>query len=304
MRYLAHRLLLLPVPLLLVMGFVFFVLRVSGDPVAIYLGTDATPEMEALLRAELRLDDPLLVQFGHFLLGVAQGDFGNSLQFRAPALEVVLQRLPGTLELLAMGLTIGLGLGVLGGIAAAAWRDSLPDMFLTVISVIGQSMPSFWLGILLIQLFALDLGWLPTSGRDGWESAVLPAVTLGVFMLPNFLMVTRASVLEAMGEQFVASARARGASRARALWCHAVPNAVNPVISLLGLQLGRMMGGAVVTETVFAWPGVGRLMVASIGQRDVPVVIVAVLVVAVTIVVANLLVDLLQAALDPRIGAA
>lgn len=304
MRYLAHRLLLLPVPLLLVMGFVFFVLRVSGDPVALYLGTDATPEMEAVLRAELRLDDPLLLQFGHFLLGVLQGDFGNSLQFRAPALEVVMQRLPGTLELLGMGLALGLGLGVLGGIAAAAWRDRLPDMVLTVISVIGQSMPSFWLGILLIQFFALDLGWLPTSGRDGWESAVLPALTLGAFLLPNFLMVTRASVLEAMGEQFVTSARARGASTTRALWCHAVPNAVNPVISLLGLQLGRMMGGAVVTETVFAWPGVGRLMVASIGQRDVPVVIVAVLVVAVTIVVANLLVDLLQAALDPRIGTA
>ncbi len=303
MRYLLRRLLLVPVPLLLVMGFVFIVLRVSGDPVAIYLGTDATPEMEALLRAELRLDDPVLVQFWHFLLDVLQGDFGNSLQFRAPALEVVMARLPGTLELLGLGLALGLGLGVLGGIAAAAFRDRLPDMALTVISVIGQSMPSFWLGILLIQLFALDLGWLPTSGRDGWESAVLPALTLGAFLLPNFLMVTRASVLESMNEQFVASARARGAGTTRALCFHAVPNAVNPVISLLGLQLGRMMGGAVVTETVFAWPGVGRLMVASIGQRDVPVVIVAVLVVAVTIVLANLLVDLVQAALDPRIRA-
>jgi peptide/nickel transport system permease protein/glutathione transport system permease protein len=303
MRYVLHRLLLAPIPLFLVITFVFLVLRVSGDPVAIYLGLDATPEQEAALRAELRLDEPLLLQFGHFLLGLLQGDFGTSIQYRMPALEVVARHLGATLELLAMGLAVGLGLGIPLGIAAAAWRDRVPDLLLTVLAVIGQSMPSFWLGILLIQFFALDLGWLPTSGREGWETAVLPALTLGVFLLPNFLLVTRGSVIETSGEMFVTTARARGANAGRALWRHVVPNAVNPVISLIGLQLGRMMGGAVVTETVFAWPGVGRVMVAAIGQRDVPVVIVGVLVVAVTIVLANLLVDILQAVLDPRIRA-
>jgi len=162
-------------------------------------------------------------------------------------------------------------------------------------------MPSFWLGILLIQLFALDLQWLPTSGQGGWQHLVLPVVTLATFLVPNFILVMRVSVLETAREQFVITARARGAGPARALWLHILPNAINPVVSLVGLQLGRLMGGAVVTESIFAWPGVGRLMVSAIFQRDVPIVIAAVFIVAVTIVLANLLVDLVQAAIDPRI---
>jgi peptide/nickel transport system permease protein/glutathione transport system permease protein len=301
MAYLLRRLLLMPVPLLIVIVFVFVVLRLTGDPVAIYLGIDATPEQEAVLRAELRLDEPVVVQFGHFFLDLLRGDFGSSIQHRAPAMEVVAERLPATLELVAVGLTLALVLGILGGIAAAVWQDRLPDFALTAIAVTGQSMPSFWLGILLIQLFALELDWLPTSGREGWDSMVLPALTLSAFLLPNFILVTRTAVLETAREQFVATARARGVGPWRALLRHVLPNALNPVVSLLGLQLGRLMGGAVVTETVFAWPGVGRLMVAAIFQRDVPVVIAAVFIVAVTIVVANLLVDVVQAAIDPRI---
>ncbi len=301
MAYVLRRLALAPIPLLLVVLFVFVVLRVSGDPVAIYLGIDATPEQEALLRAELGLDDPLPLQFLHFLGDLLRGNFGNSLQFRAPAMEVVAGRLGATLELVAYGLTIAVVGGILGGLACAVWADRLPDLVLTGIAVAGQSMPSFWLGILLIQLFALDLGWLPTSGRGEWEQAVLPTVTLATFILPNFVLVTRTAVLETMREQFVTTARARGVGGARALFRHVLPNALNPVISLLGMQIGRLMGGAVVTETVFAWPGVGRLMVSAIFQRDVPVVIAAVFIVAVTIILASLLVDLVQAAIDPRI---
>ncbi len=301
MGYLLHRLLLVPAPLLIVITFVFVVLRLTGDPVAIYLGQDATPEQEALLRAELRLDDPLPMQFLSFLGDLLQGDFGTSIQHRAPAMQVVAERLPATLELVALGLTFALVLGVLGGIAAALWRDRLPDFLLTALAVTGQSMPSFWLGILLIQLFALELDWLPTSGREDWQSAILPTATLAAFLLPNFVLVTRAAVLETMREQFLATARARGVGPVRALFRHVLPNALNPVVSLVGLQLGRLMGGAVVTETVFAWPGVGRLMVAAIFQRDVPVVIAGVFIVALTIVLANLLVDLVQAAIDPRI---
>jgi peptide/nickel transport system permease protein/glutathione transport system permease protein len=301
LAYLLRRLLLVPVPLLIVVVFVFVVLRLTGDPVAIYLGQDATPEQEALLRASLGLDRPIPVQFGLFFLDLLQGDFGQSLQHRAPAMEIVASRLPATLELVGYGLSLALVLGVLGGIAAVVWNDRLPDFLLTALAVVGQSMPSFWLGILLIQLFALELGWLPTSGREDWDSAILPTMTLAAFLLPNFILVTRTAVLETAREQFVATARARGVGAARALFRHVLPNALNPVVSLLGLQLGRLMGGAVVTETVFAWPGVGRLMVAAIFQRDVPVVIAGVFIVAVTIVISNLIVDIVQAAIDPRI---
>lgn len=301
MRYFLRRVLLAPVPLVFVIGFVFVVLRLTGDPVAIYLGLDATPELEALLRAELHLDHSIPVQFGYFLLDLLRGDFGSSIQFKRAAMDVVGERLGATLQLLALGLSLAIVLGVLGGLACAVWKDKLPDFVLSVLAVTGQSMPSFWLGILLIQLFALDLGWLPTSGRGGWQHLVLPTLTLATFVVPNFILVTRISVLETMREQFVTTARARGAGPARTLWRHVLPNAINPVVSLVGLQLGRMVGGAVITETIFAWPGVGRLMVSAIFQRDVPIVIAAVFIIAVTIVLANLAVDLVQAAIDPRI---
>ncbi|WP_374446216.1 ABC transporter permease [Stella sp.] len=301
MRYVLRRLLLVPVPLLLVVAFVFAVLRLTGDPVAIYLGLDATPEQEELLRAELHLDEPIPLQFAWFLADLLRGDFGTSIQFKTPAMQIVAERLEATLVLLGLGLGLAVVLGVLAGLACAVWKDRLPDFVLSILAVAGQSMPSFWLGILLIQLFALDLGWLPTSGRGGWAHLVLPTVTLATFLVPNFVLVTRISVLETMREQFVATARARGAGAGRTLWLHVLPNAINPVVSLVGLQLGRLMGGAVVTESIFAWPGVGRLMVSAIFQRDVPIVVASVFIVAVTIVLANLLVDLVQAAIDPRI---
>lgn len=301
MRYVLRRLLLVPVPLIFVVAFVFVVLRLTGDPVVIYLGLDATPEQEALLRTELHLDHSIPVQFGYFLLDLLHGDFGTSIQFKQPAMEVVMARLGSTLQLLALGLFLAIVLGVLGGVACAVWKDKVPDFVISILAVAGQSMPSFWLGILLIQLFALDLGWLPTSGQGGWQHMVLPTVTLATFLVPNFILVTRISVLETAREQFVVTARARGAGPARALWRHILPNAINPVVSLVGLQLGRLMGGAVITESIFAWPGVGRLMISAIFQRDVPIVIAAVFIVAVTIVFANLLVDLVQAAIDPRI---
>jgi peptide/nickel transport system permease protein/glutathione transport system permease protein len=285
----------------MVVAFVFVVLRLTGDPVAIYLGLDATPEQEAILRAELHLDSPIPMQFAYFLMDLLRGDFGTSIQFKTAAMQVVGERLGATLQLLALGLSLAVVLGVLGGVACAVWKDRLPDFAISVLAVAGQSMPSFWLGILLIQLFALDLGWLPTSGKGTWQHLVLPTVTLATFLVPNFILVTRISVLETAREQFVTTARARGASASRALWLHVLPNAINPVVSLVGLQLGRLMGGAVITESIFAWPGVGRLMVSGIFQRDVPIVIASVFIVAVTIVLANLLVDLVQAAIDPRI---
>ena len=301
MRYLLRRLVLVPIPLILVVAFVFVVLRLTGDPVAIYLGVNATPEQEAVLRAELHLDEPVAAQFAYFMNDLLHGDFGASIQYQRAAMDVVMERMGATLHLLAMGLTLAIVLGVLGGVMCAVRKDQWPDAVLSLSALAGQAMPSFWLGILLIQVFALDLGWLPTSGNDGWRSMILPVATLAVFLLPNFLLVTRVSMLETARAPFVTAARARGAGPSRTLWRHVLPNAINPVISLAGLQLGRMMGGAVVTETVFAWPGVGRLMVNAIFQRDVPVVVAAVFIVAVTIILANLLVDLIQAVVDPRI---
>jgi len=299
--FVVRRLLTIPITLLLVTFVAFMVLRVTGDPVQIYLDINATPEQEALLRERLNLDEPLIVQFGLFLVDVVQGDFGQSLQFSAPAMPIVLERLGPTMQLVVVALVIAFVGGVLAGIACAVWKDRVPDFVLSGLAVAGQSMPSFWLGILLIQLFALELGWLPTSGTGSWRHLVLPSVTLAMFLLPNFVLLTRTSVLETVGELYVTTARAKGLAERLILAKHILPNAINPVVSFLGLQVGRLMGGSIITETIFAWPGVGRLMIGSVFQRDVPIVIAAVFLVAIAIVIANLLVDIVQSLIDPRI---
>lgn len=301
LAYTARRLLTIPLTLFLVTFVAFIVLRITGDPVQIYLDINATPEQTRILREALRLDEPLLVQFGYFLADVLRGDFGNSLQFSQAALPVVLDRLGPTLQLISVALAAAAIIGLAGGLAAAIWKDRLPDFLLSALAVVGQSMPSFWLGILLIQLFALKLQILPTSGMGGPEHLVLPAATLALFLLPNFILITRTAYLETVTELFVTTGRAKGASEWRVVLLHVLPNAVNPVLSFLGLQMGRLMGGSIITETIFAWPGVGSLMVKSIFQRDVPIVIAAVFVISVAIVVANLIVDVLQSLIDPRI---
>lgn len=301
LTFVARRLLFIPVTLVIVSFVAFVILRVTGDPVEIYLGIEATPEQVALLRAQLHLDQPLLVQYVLFLADALQGDLGQSLQFQAPVLPIVLERLGPTLQLVSVALAIAVVVGLLAGIACAVWQDRLPDFAISGLAVAGQSMPSFWLGILLIQLFALDLKWLPTSGTGSLAHLVLPAVTLSTFLLPNFVLLTRTSVLETIDEAYVSTARAKGLSEAAILWTHVLPNALNPIVSFLGLQIGRLMGGSIITETIFAWPGIGRLMIGSIFQRDVPVVVACVFVVAIAIVLANLLVDVVQSLIDPRI---
>lgn len=298
--FIARRLLTIPITILLVVFVTFIVLRVTGDPVQIYLDINATPEQTALLRERLHLDEPLFVQFGLFLWDVLRGDFGMSLQFATPALPVVLGRLGATLQLVSVALLFAFVFGVAGGIIAALRKDRLPDFLLSALAVAGQSMPSFWLGILLIQTFALDLGWLPTSGTGSWLHLILPAVTLATFLLPNFILITRTTVLETRSELFLTTARSKGASESSIMFRHLLPNAINPVLSFLGLQMGRLVGGSIITETIFAWPGIGSLMIRSIFQRDVPVVIAAVFIVSIAIVLANLLVDILQSLIDPR----
>ena len=301
LTYIARRLAFIPISLLLVSFAAFVILRITGDPVQIYLDINSTPEQETLLRERLHLDEPLPVQFAIFTWNVLHGDFGTSLQFSGPALPLVLQRLGPTLQLVSVGLLLAVVLGVLAGVACAIRRDRFTDFVLSSSALVGQSMPSFWLGILLIQFFALQLGWLPTSGTGSIRHLILPGVTLSLFLMPNFVLLTRTSVLETITEQYVVTARSKGLSGARVLFKHVLPNAINPVLSFLGLQIGRLVGGSIITETIFAWPGIGRLMIGSIFQRDVPVVIAAVFVISFAIILANLLVDILQSLVDPRI---
>lgn len=299
--YILRRLATAPISLLIVIGATFLILRTTGDPVQIYLDINATPEQEAILRERLHLDEPLFMQFWYYLRDLAMGDFGESLRFSAPAMSIVMERLGYTLQLIAGALLLATGLGAAGGIVAALSKDRLPDFIVSSIAVAGQSMPSFWLGILLVQLFALQLGWLPTSGTGSWRHLVLPTVTLATFLLPNIVLITRASMLETMGELYVVTARAKGLPRWRVISGHVLPNAINPILSFVGLQLGRLVGGSVITETIFAWPGIGRLMIGSIFQRDAPVVIAAVFVTSIAIILANLLVDILVSLSDPRV---
>ncbi|MDN5925881.1 MAG: ABC transporter permease [Hyphomicrobiales bacterium] len=301
LNYVIRRLLTVPLSLVIVLGVIFAVLRLTGDPVEIYLGITRTPEQVDLLRLQLHLDSPVLVQFGYYLLDVLKGDFGRSLQFSAPAMTIVLHRLAMTGELMVTALAVSLVLGILGGILAAVYKDRTADFIISGLAVAGQSMPSFWLGILLVQIFALNLHWLPTSGTGDLRHLILPSITLAAFVVPNFILITRTSVLETMQELYVVAARAKGLSRSRVLFRHILPNALNPIVSFLGLQVGRLVGGSIITETIFAWPGVGRLLIGSIFQRDVPVVIAGVFMISIVVIAVNLLVEITLAFTDPRI---
>jgi ABC-type dipeptide/oligopeptide/nickel transport system permease component len=299
--YILRRLAFLPLTLLLVALATFVVLRLTGNPVDIFLDINRTQEQVDALTLRLHLDQPIPVQFLIFLRDLLHGDFGESLQFSGSATAVVWQRAGATMQLAGTALGLAVFLGVTGGIICAVWRDRAVDAIISSIAVAGQSMPSFWLGMLLIEFFALQLHWLPTSGYGELRHLVLPAVTLATILLPNFVLITRTSILELMSEQFVVTGRSKGMSRGRVLFTHILPNAVNPVLSFLGIQLGTLMAGSIITETIYAWPGVGRLLINSIFHRDVPVVEAAIFFIATCIALANLAVDVLQMLIDPRI---
>jgi peptide/nickel transport system permease protein len=298
--YVLRRLLQVPFPLLVVSLVVFFALHLTGDPVELLLGLEATEEQRIALREKLGLDAPIIVQYGRFLRHAAQGDFGESLRFKEHALRLVVAHLPNTLALAAVGLVLASILGMTLGILAALRRGSTFDVSLVSLAVLGQSVPSFWLGILLIMFFAVQLRWLPTSGSGDWRHLVLPGVTLASFILPQVALLTRSSMFDVLNENYITVARAKGLG-AFTVTLHAVKNAVHPVIAYLGLQTGALFGGSIITETIFSWPGVGQLTIQSIYTRDVVVVEAAVLVMALAIVLSNLLADIVNAGLDPRI---
>ena len=284
-----------------VVTLVFVALRLSGDPAATMLPGDATVDELAALRRTLGLDRPLHLQYVAFLGGAVRGDFGESFRHQQPAFGLVLERLPATLELAFAALLLAVAVALPLGILAAIYRGRAADVLAMGFAVVGQATPYFWMGIMLILVVSVELGWLPTSGRGGWQHLILPAVTLGTHFAASLARLTRTSLLEVLGQNFVTTARAKGLAERRVILLHALKNAAVPVVTLIGLQFGTLLGGAVVTETIFAWPGVGRLAVQSIFVRDYPVVQAGVLVLALSFVALNLLVDLLYGALDPRI---
>jgi len=311
-RYLARRLLLLVPVLAGVSVVIFMVLHLSpGDPVEIMLGSQATQEDRARLRAELGLDQPLHVQYGRWLGHVARGDLGRSLWMKRPVLDEVLGRFKATLVLTGTALLLSSLTGVALGVASATRPDSVLDRLSAVASLFGASMPTFWLGIVLMVVFALWLGWLPASGmyaaygggdlRDLLAHLVLPAVTLAAASVTIIARLTRATMLETLGQDYIRTARAKGVVERAVVLRHGLKNALIPIVTVVGVQAGYLLGGAVLTETVFAWPGVGTLMVQGILARDFPLVQGCVLVVALSFVLVNLAVDLLYAWLDPRI---
>jgi peptide/nickel transport system permease protein len=284
-----------------VVTLVFAALRLSGDPAATMLPGDASVEELVALRRELGLDRPLWLQYVTFLGSAITGDFGTSFRHQQPALPLVLERLPATLELAGAALVLAVVLALPLGILAAVYRGRIVDVAAMAFAVVGQATPYFWMGIMLILIVSVELGWLPTSGRGGLERLILPAITLGTHFAASLARLTRTSMLEVFGQQFVTTARAKGLSEWSVVLGHTLKNAAVPVITLIGLQFGTLLGGAVVTETIFAWPGVGRLAVQSVFVRDYPVVQAGVFVLALTFVGINLLVDLLYGVLDPRI---
>jgi len=274
---------------------------VPGDPVEVMLGESARPADRAALRSSLGLDRPLAEQYLGYLRGLVQLDLGESFQDRRPVAQVLAERVPATLELTAAALALALLLALPLGVAAARRRGGWLDSGAMGVSLLGVSIPNFWLGPLLILVFSLQLGWTPVSGREGPASLVLPAVTLGTGLAAVLARMVRSSVLEVLGEDYVRTARAKGLSETAVLWGHALRNAWLPVLTLLGLQLGGLLGGAVITETVFAWPGLGSLLVEAIQGRDYPVVQGCVLLISLTYVLINTLTDLVYAWVDPRI---
>lgn len=293
---------LIPV-LLAISAITFLITRLTGDPSTLLLPLDAPEEAREALRAQLGLDQPIWVQYWRFLGDAVQGDFGVSFRYRQPALEIVLERIPATLQLAGAAITVAVVLGIPMGILAALRHGTWIDTIVQFGSFVGQATPTFYTGLLALVFVAVNVDWIPTGGREPGSLAhlLLPALTLAPFMIAIIARFTRSSVLDVMGRDFVRTARSKGIRDSRVTFVHILRNALLPVITVIGLQVGALLGGAVITEVVFGWPGIGRLAVTSVLQRDFPVVQAIVMLTAVAFVVVNQIVDVLYGVLDPRI---
>jgi len=314
LQYIIRRMLTV-IPVLLVMSVLIFSLvhLAPGDPVLVILGSseqaNLDPAMIQAVREELNLDAPLHVQYFRFLRGVLHADFGRSFQLRKPVLEIILSRMPATIQLTIACTLISLILSLPLGIVSAIRRNSLIDHFSMTFAVIGLSIPNFWFGLILILFFAVELGWLPSFGIGYWDEGlgsvlshlILPSLTLGLSMMAMVTRMTRSTLLEVINEEYIRTARAKGLAEGRVIYKHALRNALIPVITVVGMQFGTLLGGAVITETIFAWPGIGRLMINAILRRDFPMVQGLTLIFTAAFVFVNLLVDITYSFLDSRI---
>ncbi|MBC2856567.1 MAG: ABC transporter permease [Cetobacterium sp.] len=301
-KYILRRLLLL-IPVLLGVSFLVFTIMsfTPGDPAQLILGENAPREAILKLRTEMGLDDPFLIQYFKFVKNAIVGDFGRSYTTGREVFGEIFSRFPNTLILAVLGVIIAIVIGIPLGIISATKQYSLLDSVSMIAALLGVSMPNFWLGLMLILTFSVKLGWLPSGGFDGWKSIILPAVTLGVGSAAIITRMTRSSMLEVIRQDYIRTARAKGVLERVVITKHALKNALIPVITVIGLQFGGLLGGAVLTESVYSWPGVGRMMVDAIRQKDTPTVLAAVVFLAVTFSIVNLLVDILYAYVDPRI---
>jgi peptide/nickel transport system permease protein len=306
--YIIRRLLQSLIVLKAVLLIVFFMLQITGDPAAVLMPLDATQEDLAKFRKDMGFDQPLHIQYYRFLFGhernkgVLRGDFGFSFRHEVPAMQLVMEHFPATVKLALTAVVIALIIAIPAGILSATFRNSWIDHAASVGSMFGQSMPNFWLGLMLIIVFAVKLRWLPTSGYEGPEYIILPALTAGLYATARIMRVMRSQMLEVLGLDYVRTARSKGVNETIIVARHALKNASIPVVTIVGIELGILLGGTVVTEAVFAWPGVGFLTVDAISNQDYPVVQAAVALLAFVFVGVNLAVDLLYAWLDPRIS--
>jgi len=280
---------------------VFIILHLTGDPAALLMPMDATPEQVAQFRKEMGFTDPVIVQYWRFFKGTLRGDFGQSFRHSQPALDLVLERMPATIQLTFAALILALLIAIPVGIISAIKRNSILDHIGMTGALLGQSTPVFWLGIMLILIFSVTFQWFPSSGRGENQHLVLPAITLGMFSMARTARMMRSSMLEVLGQEYIKTAKAKGLAPGIVILKHALKNASIPVVTIIGMELGTLLGGAVITETIFAWPGVGRLAIQAIYNRDYPVVQASVFILASIFVLVNLIVDLIYTYLDPRV---
>jgi peptide/nickel transport system permease protein len=300
-RYVLRRMVLGLITVMVVSVIIFVATRLSGDVTLLLAPPDATDKQIQELRKELGLDKPLPVQYVIFLKNIAKGDFGRSTRYHRPAMELVLSRLPATIQLATaaffVSIFIGLTVGVLSGTRRGSWLDLSGRTF----AMFGQAMPEFWIGIMAILIFSVKLGWLPTSGRGSLAQVIMPALTLGWFSAASIMRLTRSAMLEVLDSEYIKTARLKGNAEWVVVWKHALRNALIPVVAMGGLQLGRLLGGAVIVETVFGWPGLGQLVLDGVYSRDYAVVQAGVFITSAVFIALNLIVDLTYGLIDPRI---
>lgn len=301
LTFIASRLFRALITVFLVMTFAFVVLRLSGDPAQIMLGPDAPQESIDAFRKAWGLDDPIWLQYLSYLKGILSFDFGISMRDKAPAIDLVLQRVPATLQITIPALIIKLCLGIPAGVYAALHRQGIADRGVITLSILGFTVPSFVLGLVLVLIFSVQLGVLPSGGSDTWIHGILPTLTIAIGGTAVLARFSRSAMIEVLGQPYIRTASAKGSSWSDVVWKHALPNASVPIVTIVGFMVGALIAGAVVVETIFSWPGIGRLLVVSVANRDLAVVQCLLLIIASCMVISNLVVDVLYGVLDPRL---